>query len=282
MKKTNKIIIFSYFILNIISNIAISPSDLMTYEEYKRKRFRIPYKFSLTKKDQCLFYFGANHSCNPKDKQYPQLEKFWNKFIKQTKGKNCIVLVEGRVRKLFKNKEEAIIKGGCEGGFITLLAHQYNINTACPEPHENLMIQQLSKCFSKDLISYTKIAQTILQAIRISKVDKKFNFVDYLKPTIKYYLGNNKTIDDLKILHKTLFNTTFNLKDEKFFYKITNPVIQDTIINQVCRKNSIFRDLNIIKEIEKHICDKKNIFIVFGATHAIMQEKAIRNIWIKI
>ena len=74
---------------------------------------------------------------------------------------------------------------------------------------------------------------------------------------------------------------TMDINDELFFYNITNPVVTDTIINNVCRQASMLRDQYIIASIDQLIQDGKNIFVVYGATHAVMQEPAIKDIWNK-
>jgi hypothetical protein len=83
----------------------------------------------------------------------------------------------------------------------------------------------------------------------------------------------------MEVIHCSLFDKAFSLQDKDFFYHITNPVSADySIINTVCRKASILRDLHIIDYINKLIKNGKNIFIVYGGTHAIMQEPAMRTL----
>src|SRR3990167_3558914 len=247
----------------------------MTYGEYETIKHDSPYAYQLSKNSQHLFYFGANHSCDPNNKQYPLLESFWTEFLKKTKGKNCIVLVEGSKRPVKNTKEEAITVAGAEGGFITFLAHQNNICTECPEPDkQHLFDHESLNQFSNDAIEYMDFAHCVQQFNRYKRVNLGLKFENYYQ---EYNQFND--LERMKKVHQDLFNTQFNPYDEKFIYEITNPVIQKTVINKLCRQVSIIRDNYIIEYINNLLREGKNIFIVYGCTHAVMQEPAIRRKW---
>lgn len=122
-------------------------------------------------------------------------------------------------------------------------------------------------------------AQGALQGHRALPYRKHFsleayieNYVGMLREHIKLPL----TLRTIKDIHASLFTQPFNLYDKNFFYRITNPAIKDTRINLMCRKSSIFRDTHIVRYIETLLRAGKNVFVVFGSTHALMQEKTIR------
>lgn len=275
-----------YFIITFIifSQKLIFSQNIMTYEEYSKIIHTIPYKYQLSKSNQKFFYFGANHSCDPKNEQYLLLKFFWQEFLDQTNGKNCVVLIEGSLRNLHESKtpEEAIRRAGAEGGFITFFSHKANINIECPEPNEQFLINELKKEFSEEEIAYKNFAQATLQYNRCKIINPNSIFIDFIQP---YFIEDqrnfriNLTNENMQQIHQKLFNTNFDPNDEKFFYTITNPVIHNTVINKICRKASIIRDSYIVNYINNLIKQGKNIFIVYGATHAVMQENAIRNVW---
>lgn len=247
---------------------------ILSYEEYAQKKHGSPYMFTLSTSTQHLYYFGANHSCEPTDKQYPLLETYWNDFLKATEGKNCVVLIEGSKRRLCATKEEAITQSGGEGGFMTYVAHKEHIPVICPEPDYKTLQQELLNYFEEDAIIYRKFAQSVQQFHRYRKNDASLEFETF-------YQGryNLPSLDAMKGVHKKLFNDELNLDDELFFYNITNPVTTDTIINKVCRKASNLRDQYMVACIDQLIKEGKNIFVVYGYTHAVMQERAIKGIW---
>ena len=260
-----------------IFNIGLYGSThmIMSYQEYAKIRHDIPYVYKFINQNQTLFYFGANHCCDPENKQYPFLQQEFSDFLEITKGNNCIVLVEGSLRGIAQTKHEAITQQGGEGGLITLLAHQANIPCMCPEPEDEYLHTELLKTFSHDEILYRYFAQICLQFNRYKQAANsdvtferfhngyrnKFHFAD---------------LDRMKKIHANLFHTEFNPDDKQFFYDITNPVDGATVINLICRVGSILRDQYIVDNISKLLEQGKNIFIVYGATHAVMQENAIQ------
>ncbi len=128
---------------------------------------------------------------------------------------------------------------------------------------------------------YTLAAQGALQGHRASKQKKDFSLENYVEDHLRpyhTYFTIPLTIEAMKAVHATLFTQQFNLRDATFFYTITNPALTGTRINQVCRKNSIFRDTHIVANIHELLSRGKNIFVVFGSTHAVMQEKALRSL----
>lgn len=269
--------IFLCIVLNFF-NIGLYDAThrVMSYQDYTKIKHDIPYVYRFANQNQILFYFGANHSCDPENKQYPLLQQEFSDFLEITKGKNCIVLVEGSLRGVAQTKHEAITEQGGEGGLITLLAHQANIACMCPEPQDEYLHTELLKTFSHDEILYRHFAQICLQFNRYKEGThlsitferfhngycKKFHFAD---------------LDTMKKIHATLFHTAFNPNDKQFFYDITNPVDDATVINLICRQESILRDQYIVATISKLLAQDKNIFIVYGATHAVMQESAIHS-----
>jgi hypothetical protein len=264
------------------TSITVSAHALMTYEEYAAipHALPIPYTFILHKPNQSLFYCGAQHSCDPQHEQYPQLEAFWGNFLQETAGQNCVVLIEGSKRAVKANKEEAIMTAGGEGGLITFLADQAHIPVICPEPDQQYLTTELLKDFSHDEVWYTHFAQNVLGYHRCKKVNAALDFEEYIYRSIvkdKEYLA--AALDRLNHLHERLFNNTLDIHNEQFFYDITNPVTQDTLINKICRKASIIRDNYIIDCIKQLIQQGKNVFVVYGFTHAVMQEKSIRTAW---
>jgi hypothetical protein len=257
---------------------------IMSYTEYAKKRHTSPYMFELSKENQHLFYCGASHSCDPNDKLYPALESFWESFLQKTQGTDCVVLVEGSLRNLHESTctTEAIRRAGGEGGFITFLAQQSNIPVACPEPNEHYVLQQLQEQFSQEQIAYMRLAQVTLSAIRSKKVNHSVSLEEYIESfcaTHQGFFSIPLTLEMFKNIHNQLFDAPLVLDDEKFFYQITNPVADTTIINKVCRRASIIRDRHIVDYIRSLLQEGKNVFIVYGHTHAVMQEPAIKSFW---
>ncbi len=274
-----KILFILFFIFFHTPNILMY--EIMSYDEYSKIQHEVPYSFVISYDDQHLFYFGANHSCDPENNQYPKLEQFWNEFLAATSGENNIVLVEGSLRNVRDSKIEAITQAGGEGGFITFLASQKSIKRFCPEPTEQELYMKLLENFCKEDIDYLKFAQICLQFHRYKEIDSAINFEIFYQSYSKV-INNFQDLNVMKKVHKDLFHNEFDITNERFFYNVVNPVDAYCNINNVARAASQIRDQYIVNCIEMFLKQGKNVFIVYGCTHAVMQENALKSVFTKV
>ena len=272
-----RLIALSLCILSFFSVICTSGYSIMSYEEYAATQRLHLYSFRIAHPNGHLFYFGGNHSYNKEDKQYQLLQGFWQEFLEATGGKNSVVIVEGNICPVKSTLEDV----DTEGGLITFLAHQHSLPVERPEPSDGTRIHELLTHFSLEEIIYTLAAQGASQAHRAAKCRKNFSIEKYVEDYLKRYQRFFQiplTLDTVESIHKSLFAKRFKLEDPTFFSTITNPALQGTVINEVCRKNSMFRDAHIVAYIHRLLTERKNVFVVFGSTHAVMQEKALRSL----
>lgn len=255
---------------------------ILTYEEYSKIRHNIPYTLSLKSGENFLHYFGERHLFNPLDPQWDELKTFWNDFLDKTKGQKRIVFTEGGIRPVEASEEQAIVKHGGMG-LATFLANQEKISTHSPEPDEKYERLELEKSFSKDIIQYYYFARVVLQWSK--KNEPKPNFIEY----INRYLASDKresgwdtydfSLDNMKKIHKELFNQDFNEHDAQFFYDVSNPVVIKSVVNEVSAASSIIRDEYMISEIQSFIRKGYSIFAECGCSHVVMQEPELRELF---
>ena len=80
-------------------------------------------------------------------------------------------------------------------------------------------------------------------------------------------------------IQKEIFGRDFDMNDQKFFYDVINPTTTFSRINELSRfEDSGFRDLYILAQIEKVWNEGKSIFIVYGCSHAVMHERAVKSL----
>jgi len=253
-------------------------SFLYSYDDWKSVAKKWPYCFEIEEKGQLLYYFGANHSHDPSNEQFPILREFWGKFLEKTDSKNAVVFVEGGLRKASKDEEMTIRDNG-EGGLITWLANNSKISTHCPESNRGEEMKYLLEKFSKDEIEYYYFVRGIHSGNRLNP---RPNFEEYANKC----LARDKTesgwgefdfsLGNMKKIHKNIFGTDFNENEEKQSY--VNPVSENSVINKVARACSTYRNVHIVSEILKFWQEGKNIFVVFGGSHAVLQEPALRRL----
>lgn len=253
---------------------------LMSFDEYNKVDHPTPYSFKVETGKQYLYYFGANHSRDPQDKQYEMIRVFWREFLEKTGGKNCLVIVEGGKRKVCDSEEEAIHRGS-EASFITYLAAKEGTETFSPEPPEKLKFEELAKHFGKDEIAFYHFARMAHQWNTIPESERP-DFYDYLGKSLSQEQKDSGwsdfdfSIENMIQIQKAMFQREFDMHDQKFFYDVINPTTQFSKVNAVSRfEDEGFRDSCILKEIERFWSEGKNLFIVYGVSHAVMHEPAI-------
>ncbi len=244
------------------------------YDEFHKKDIHQPYFFQIKKNQQCLFYIGSKHSFDPDNIQNQIIKKHWQEFLRQTGIKNCIALNEGGERELADTEKESIKKGG-EAGLLTWLAKKDHINIYSPEPNHNFELEQLLKNFSKDEVIYYYFARLVDQWHRIGKPD----FTNYLEGYLKRLeLETNWTDYEFSIknmikIHDKTHDHKFNKDDQTCVHNDANP-----IYSKVASACSHIRDTFIVSEIKRLWEEGKNIFIVYGSGHFIVQRPALETL----
>lgn len=256
--------------------------SILTYEKYAETPHPIPYKLVLKKNGTSLHYFGEKHTYEPKHPQWDVLKNFWSRFLEETAGRKRVVLIEGGIRPVAGDEEQAIIEYGGMG-LLTYLANKEGIEVFSPEPDEKYERAQAEKHFPRDVIQYYYFARVVLQWNR--KSEPKPDFVGY----ITRYLESDReesgwddydfSLDHMKSIQMELFYRQFDEHDEKFFYDASNPVIIQSDVNKVSALSSIIRDQYIVDQIQKYMQDGYSIFAEYGCSHVVMQEPALREMF---
>lgn len=241
---------------------------LYTYddEEYKERAWTPNYSFEIKGTNRFLYYFGANHSRNSDDPQYDRLRKYWADFLEKTKGINAVVFIEGGIRNVRDNEKNSI-QLDSEAGFITLLSDKAGIARYCPEPLPEDIKRYVLSTFSEDELNYYYFARTVSQWNRIPEP----------RPPFEHYV-QGFSIEELKRLHSKITSTEFNENDRELFDLLSNPTKLNNPLYKLIRAFGVYRNAYIVQEIEKTWKEGKSMFIVYGGSHAILQERALRTL----
>jgi hypothetical protein len=204
------------------------------------------------------------------------LREYWGKFLEKTGKENAVVFIEGGLRKFDKN-EETIIKRNGEGGLITWLANVAGIPTHSPEPNRVEEMEALLQKFSKEEIAYYYFARSVHSRHRLDPKPEFEAYINkYLEGWKKIWKDFDFSIENMKRIHKDIFGDEFNENEDRFSY--VNPTIEKSVINKVARACSTYRNVHVVSEILKFWQEGKNIFVVFGGSHAVMQEPALQKL----
>jgi len=239
------------------------------------------YCFEIEKKNQSLFYFGANHSRDINDPQYEKLQAYWQKFFEKTKEKNSIVLVEGGARQIHEN-EELAVRRDSEAGLITLLASKAGITTYSPEPDPLDERKYILEKFSEDELNYYYFSRLVNAWHNMpepkSPFEKYIERYSQKKSEIKNWADYGFPLEEMKKVHRKIFKRDFDQNDKDLFALLINPTKEENPLHQVVRATSTYRNICVVQEIEKLWMDGKNIFVVYGGAHPILQEPALRKL----
>ncbi len=287
----------------IIQTKAVSeklPLDkIMTAEEYSKLEHSTPYLYELKNGEKELLYFGAYHSRNPEDGIFKDIE---NKFNEVTPD---LVLIEGmsnihQKRESFEKNEmglgddedairKKIIDVAGESGFALYLAIKKGIDCESPEPEDADMYNALlEQGFSKDDIFAEQIFLVLPQYHRQTE---QSGFKEYTEPFIDSFkkATNWRDFDysyeyALEAAKKAIGKHVDVENDEQTLDYVDpipweNKKDAQTVMNQIARATSQYRDKFMVSEIAKALQTHKKVFVVFGASHAVMQEPALKELF---
>lgn len=255
-------------------DISSTQKYLMAYDQYIKTKWPVPFTFKIKKGNQWLYYFGANHTYDPSDQQFEMLKKLWNEFLTDSFENSKIALMEGGVRKINTFEKKAILEDG-EAGLLSYLANKEGVKIDSPEPSRKDETGNLESEFSKEEIEYYYFARVVDQW---NRHDIRPDFEKYVNDFLEMdkeesgWKGFDFSLVNMKHIHTKLFKEKFNEQDKDFFYSIVNPTTESTSINRYSRAIGIFRDAYVAKKVIDNINSGKSVFIVYGFTHAIMQE----------
>lgn len=179
---------------------------------------------------------------------------------------------------------DEIIRNQGEPCFALNLATEAGVAVECPEPDYAEEISYVfEQGFSKEAIFAYYLYRIVQQYHQIP--GDKMLVEEYISMFIPRFQrstnwdGFDYSIDNLKQIGKTIWGPNGDINQCKFR---VDPIPwksrQDswTIVNDVCQASSNFREAFILNNIIEATKRNDRIFIVYGQTHAVRQEPALR------
>ncbi len=241
------------------------------YAEESKKYGPSPFTFEIERDGQVLYYFGANHSRDPKNVQYSKLKEYWEGFLYKTNGQKRIVLIEGGLRRL-REDEKSAIESGSEGGLVTLLVHRAGVDISSPDLEDQLLPE-----FDQETAMLYWFLSWVDNWQKNAEPKPDFNKSAEIWREDRRQRAEWKdcdiSIDRLKSLYREIIGKEFS--EFEIHNDLINPNKTGTLINEFARTKSDLRDEHIVSEIKKHWKEGKSIFAVFGSGHLIIQRPAL-------
>lgn len=276
---------------NMSGKILQLEESLMTFEEYAEKEHDTPYVFETEHGNKKITYFGAAHSANLESPMFEQIREKFDEIKPQMVFVEGITNLKNRKQEIIEwlrsiNEAEAIRQMG-ETGFISKLAIKTGTNFDSPEPNPKEEIKSLENHgFSREeIFAYYAYRQQV-HYFRVKEEDRNIPVEEYLSKYIQNFQKNtnwknfNYSFNHLKEIGKKIWGEQGDIK--KNYHSRVNPVPSEVKrrnwrrVNEVAQQSSYFRDKYIIHRIEETMKKYDRLFIVYGASHAVMQEPALR------
>jgi len=87
------------------------------------------------------------------------------------------------------------------------------------------------------------------------------------------FQDSNLTINNVIKMFKETTGSDFNNEDTVLLYQLSDPTI-----NPVSADSGLFRDISLYKSIKSAWHQNKDIFALYGSGHAIVLEKALKEL----
>lgn len=268
-------------------------SSVMSFEEYAKIEHEVPYVYELKQGDREVLYFGVDHSNDISNPQFNEIQKKFNEI------KPDVVFVEGfdslaekkekAVEHISKNTIEDLTKSFGESGFVLKLAVSSGADFDSPEPKFKTEIEYLlKKGFSKEDIFAFYLYRQISQYDRSVENVNIEEYLNLLIADIKNqtdWQNFDYSILHLKKIGEKIWGEKGDLYSKEFSIERVDPTPWEnrtemqTIITKIAQESNQFRNGYMIQRIQEVLKDKKKLFIVFGASHAVMQEPALKKMF---
>ncbi len=256
---------------------AVKPATIMSFAEYRKVRHSVPFILRIDASKAHLLYFGAKHTHDPKDVQVLQIENLWKEFHPDIaffegadpENKNPVVI---------KSVEEISQYG--EPSLVTFLARRDGVQVHTLEPAKTDEITLLfSRKYTPEQVKLFYVLRQIPQ-FRNGKHNETMETYTQnvigglsLRPELK---GAPRNLLEFEESCARLFPQMSDWREtpqEWFDPALLKPL---TYLNTVSRELSEFRDRHMVKLITEELKQGKRVFAVVGASHVVMQERALR------
>lgn len=250
-------------------------ADIMSFEEYVKKTHPVPYLLKLSIGKGRLLYFGTRHTYDPRDPEIAEMEKAWAKLRPE------IAFFEGAdpesTPPAVKTREDIASNG--EPSFVLFLATRDHVPVRTLEPSRADELELLLKTYSREEV---KVFYVLRQVPEFKSGQHKETIEVYtqnvlswlsLRPELK---GRPNTVAELQETVSRLFPKLADWREvpQSWFDPAVSTSL--TFLTDISRELSEFRDRHMVTVLLEQVGQGKRVFAAVGASHVVMQERALR------
>ncbi len=275
---------------------AAAQSKLMTPEQYSQIEHPKPYTYTFEANGKVLYYMGSSYPTDPADPTFMQLEEAMERIQPE------IVLV-GNVKPMDDGKRQnylnqimdsdmnELISRRADIGFMVRRAKEHGIEWLPLEPadaevYEFLeaegyqkreiylfrMIQELTTYQRlPNKPDFTEFKRQVLQSFERKTEWEDFDYTESaLLQTIQDTYGEELTLEQLA--EDPQLKTLGHPGNTPYFMDSPSRV------NEIWSLAWAFRDKHAIEIIAKAVQEHDRIMVLYGASHAVVQEEAVKGL----
>ncbi len=247
----------------------------MSWEEYSRNSYSWPYILNIYEPHGGLFYVGVQHSNDPTEEHFQEIEMFWKQFNPD------IAFNEGGDFSVEGNTRSEVIRNYGEPGLVRFLAVRHHIAVNSMEPKFTEEVTELLKKYSPEQVKIFYIMRDMVAYDRGQFPNKTRE--QCLQDAIARYSAEAAlrnvpptSVRELEPTFAKYFPGLGSPNNKDALVGWVDPASAETLLNKISRDSTEYRDQFMVAIIARSVCEQKRVFVVVGWSHIVRQEPAIR------
>ncbi len=271
-----------------LSNVNTAEKLLLSNAEFAEHQFHSSsersYVYTIEVAGKAVLFFGASHTNDPEDEQFADLKDYFDKFkpdIVLVEGKSGIEQKANKIQQTLKVSDISYTKTKGEGTYALKLAVDQNVDFGSPEPNflDEISMQE-ERYARKDIFSYY-IYRMIDQYLRTKSTYSVTECKEYLQPQVDWFtLGCKWPSDEVEKYFEDIIQS-LDLTNPLLYKEAVTPVPFTgkswSIINEISNTSSQYRDIYLLRELNKILDNYNRVMVVYGSAHAVRLESALKS-----
>lgn len=267
-------------------------SKILTTQQHGNNDYPAPYVLELSNDNQGLFYYGTEHTSDPSDPKFSEIEINFKSFISKWGKERTVVAIESYVPEETLPKEEMIRKHR-EWGFMTFLAREAGVRMICPEPGDKILplTAELFGFDKRDIMLWAFLNTWHHRFYKMDNLTKDdveklitgfrklpgWDSIDF-SDLWKYFGERFEELTGKSFLPATIgeFIKTYKNINAEEIKKLQDPFVKYTVVNDIASAVNNVRDRYIAAGILESLKKGDSVFAVFGTNHIVAQEPLFR------
>ncbi len=243
---------------------------LMSWDEYRTISHVAPYVLDITVGEGRLVYIGSRHVFDPERLDVRLIEALWSQVEPE------LAFNEGGDPPTYDDRDTAVRMAG-EAGLVRYLAGRDDVPVAILDPTRAEVVAVLLDEYPAERL---KLFQLLL-AVKSHRDNPTEPFKERMALVLRHRskvpgLENvpPQSLEELAESYEHEFPDAGSFRDVPSAW--FDPVRTDTFLNDIARKSGVIRDEFMIELLTRHALAGRRVFAVVGASHVVVQERAIR------